>query len=70
MPPTHVYVKRNPIHPYTYNDPNDLPFIQWKYVKISTAYSMYTSKQIGWERAKRSEYEDWCIKIKQFKEEL
>ena len=42
MPPTHVYVKRNPIHPYTYNDPNDLPFIQWKYVKISVAYNMYT----------------------------
>jgi hypothetical protein len=31
---------------------------------------MYTSKQIGWERAKRSEYEDWCTKIKKFKEEL
>ena len=70
MAPKYVYVKRNPIHPYTYNNPDDLPYIQWKYVKISTAYSMYTSKQIGWERAKRSEYEDWCIKIKQFKEEL
>jgi hypothetical protein len=70
MPPTHVYVKRNPIHPYTYNDPADLPYIQWKFVKLSTAYSMYTSKQIGWERAKRSEYDDWCIKIKKFKEEL
>ena len=70
MPPTHVYVKRNPIHPYTYNDPADLPYIQWKFVKLSTAYSMYTSKQIGWERAKRSEYDDWCIKIKKIKEEL
>ena len=70
MPPTHVYVKRNPIHPYTYNDPADLPYIQWKFVKLSIAYSMYTSKQIGWERAKRSEYDDWCIKIKKFKEEL
>ncbi len=70
MPPTHVYVKRNPIHPYTYNDPADLPYIQWKYVKISIAYSMYTSKQIGWERAKRNEYDDWCIKINKFKEEL
>ncbi len=70
MPPTHVYVKRNPIHPYTYNDPADLPYIQWKFVKLSTAYSMYTSKQIGWERAKRSEYDDWCMKIKKFKEEL
>ena len=25
MAPTHVYVKRNPIHPYTYNNPDDLP---------------------------------------------
>ena len=49
MAPTHVYVKRNPIHPYTYNNPDDLPYIQWKYVRISIAYSMYTSKQIGWE---------------------
>jgi hypothetical protein len=70
MPPSHVYVKRNPIHPYTYNDPADLPFIQLKFVKISVAYNMYTSKQIGWERAKRSEYEEWCTKMKQFKEEL
>jgi len=70
MPPTHVYVKRNPIHPYTYNNPADLPYIQWKFVKLSTAYSMYTSKQIGWERAKRSEYDNWCIKINKFKEEL
>ena len=70
MPPSHVYVKRNPIHPYTYNDPNDLPYIQWKYVKLSVAYNMYTSKQIGWERAKRSKYEQWCIKMKKFKEEL
>ena len=70
MPPKHVWVKRNPIHPYTYNNSEDLPFIQWKLVKISTAYTMYTSKQIGWERAKRSEYEEWCTKMKQFKEEL
>ena len=70
MPPTHVYVKRNPIHPYTYNNPADLPYIQWKYVKISIAYSMYTSKQIGWERAKLSEYDDWRIKMNKFKEEL
>ena len=70
MAPTHVYVKRNPIHPYTYNNPDDLPYIQWKYVRISIAYSMYTSNQIGWERAKRSEYEEWCAKMKKFKEEL
>ena len=69
-PPKYVYVKRNPVHPYTYNNPTDLPYIQWKYVRISVAYTMYTSKQIGWERAKRSEYEDWCTKMKKFKEEL
>jgi hypothetical protein len=68
--PKYVYVKRNPIHPYSYNIPEDLPFIQWKYVKISTAYNMYTSKQVGWERAKKHEYEDWCIKLKKFKEKL
>ena len=70
MPPTHVYVKRNPIHPYTYNNPKDLPYIQWKYVKLSVAYNMYTSKQIGWERAKKHEYEDWCNKMKKFNEKL
>ena len=70
MPPKHVWVKRNPIHPYTYNNPDDLPYIQWKYVKLSVAYNMYTSKQIGWERAKKYEYEDWCIKMQKFKEEL
>jgi len=70
MPPSHVYVKRNPVHPYTYNNPDDLPYIQWKYVKLSVAYNMYTSKQIGWERAKRSEYEGWCTKMQKFKEEL
>tara|TARA_A100001388_G_C28412314_1_gene331136 strand:+ start:345 stop:557 length:213 start_codon:yes stop_codon:yes gene_type:complete len=70
MPPKHVWVKRNPIHPYTYNNPDDLPYIQWKYVKLSVAYNMYTSKQIGWERAKKHEYKNWCIKMQKFKEEL
>ena len=70
MPPSHVYVKRNPVHPYTYNNPDDLPYIQWKYVKLSVAYNMYTSKQIVWEREKRSEYEEWCTKMQKFKEEL
>tara|TARA_B100000131_G_scaffold41763_1_gene37602 strand:+ start:453 stop:665 length:213 start_codon:yes stop_codon:yes gene_type:complete len=68
MPPSHVYVKRNPIHPYTYNNPDDLPYIQWKYVRISVAYDMYTSKQIGWERAKREEYEQWCKQMEELKE--
>ncbi len=70
MPPTYVYVKRNPIHPYTYNDPNDLLHIQWRYVKISTAYNMYTSKQIGWERATTKEYQEWCAKVEKSKEGL
>ncbi|QDP46123.1 MAG: hypothetical protein Tp172DCM1112201_54 [Prokaryotic dsDNA virus sp.] len=68
MPPSHVYVKRNPIHPYTYNNPDDLPYIQWKFVRISVAYGMYTSKQIGWERAKREEYEQWCKQMEELKE--
>lgn len=59
MPPKYVYVRRNPIHPYTYNNPDDLPYIQWKRVKISTAYTMYTSKQKGWERAKTTDYINW-----------
>ena len=69
-PPSYVYVTRNPVHPYTYNNPDDLPYIQWKYVKLSVAYNMYTSKQIGWERAKKHEYTDWCTKMQKFKEEL
>lgn len=69
-PPSYVYVKRNPVHPYTYNNPDDLPYIQWKYVKLSVAYNMYTSKQVGWERAKKHEYTDWCTKMQKFKEEL
>ena len=62
--PKYVYVKRNPIHPYSYNIPEDLPFIQWKYVKISTAYNMYTSKQVGWERAKKTRVRRLVYKIK------
>ena len=63
----YVYVKRNPIHPYRYCDPNDLTYIQWKRVSLATAYNMYTSKQIGWERAKIKEYLDWSEKMKKLK---
>ena len=49
--------------------PKDLPFIQWKYVKISTAYNMYTSKQVGWERAKKGEYQDWCVRMEKLRKE-
>ena len=63
-----VYVKRNPIHPYRYSDSNDLPFIQWKLVSKGVAFNMVHSKQIGWERAKKNEYEEWCIQMQEFKE--
>ena len=42
---------------------------QWKYVKISTAYNMYTSKQSGWERAK-TRVRRLVYKNAKFKEEL
>lgn len=65
-----VYVKRNPVHPYRYLDPNDLPFIQWKLVSKGTAFNMVHSKQIGWERAKKNEYKQWCMQMQKFKEKL
>lgn len=60
-----VLVKRNPIHPYTYKNPDDLPRIQWKLVSKGVAYNMVHSKQIGWERAKKGEYEAWQQQMKQ-----
>jgi hypothetical protein len=65
-----IYVKRNPVHPYRYSDPNDLPFIQWKLVSKGTAFNMIHSKQIGWERAKKNEYKEWYMQMQKFKEEL
>jgi len=55
---TYVYVKRNTLHPYTYPT-EDTPYIQFKLVSISVAYNMVHSKQIGWERAKKGDYEEW-----------
>ena len=55
---TYVYVKRNTLHPYTYPT-EDTPYIQFKLVSISVAYNMVHSKQIGWERAKKGDYEKW-----------
>jgi hypothetical protein len=60
QPPKYVYVKRNPINPYTYTDPKDLPYLQWKRVRVSVAYNMCVSKKVGWERAKEQEYQLWC----------
>ena len=56
--PTYVYVKRNTLHAYTYPT-EDTPYIQFKLVSISVAYNMVHSKQIGWERAKKGDYEEW-----------
>ena len=55
----YVYVKRNNLHPYTYPDV-DAPHIEFKYVPMSTAFNMVHSKRIGWERAKKGDYENWC----------
>ena len=55
----YVYVKRNTKHPYT-NPDVDAPHIQFKYVPMGTAFNMVHSKRIGWERAKKGDYEHWC----------
>tara|TARA_R100000541_G_scaffold142_3_gene519 strand:- start:12575 stop:12781 length:207 start_codon:yes stop_codon:yes gene_type:complete len=61
-----IYVKRNPIHHYRrYNDPKDLPFIQWKRVSRSTAYNMTVSKQQGWEQASTKQYKQWLAAMKE-----
>jgi|TARA_R100000482_G_scaffold114658_2_gene57496 hypothetical protein len=59
---TYVYVKRNTKRPYSYSD-EDVDYIQFKYVPLSTAFNMIHSKQIGWERAKKGDYAHW-IKLK------
>ena len=60
-----VLVKRNPIHPYTYKNPDDLPHIKWKLVSKGVAYNMIYSKQICLERAKKGEYEYLQQQMKQ-----
>ena len=62
----YVYVKRNNLHPYTYPDV-DAPHIEFKYVPMSTAFNMVHSKRIGWERAKKGDYEHWCKLTKRSK---
>ena len=61
-----VYVKRNTLHPYTYRI-EDTPYIQFKYVSISIAYNMVQGRQVGWERAKKGDYEQWLNNRKKFK---
>ena len=55
---TYVYVKRNRKHPYSYPD-EDAPYTEFKLVSLGTAFNMVNSKQIGWERAKKGDYEHW-----------
>ena len=60
---TYVYVKRNNKHPYSYPDV-DAPHIEFKLVPMGTAFNMVNSKRVGWERAKKSEYEHWLTLTK------
>ena len=63
---TYVYVKKNRLHPYSYSQ-EDTIYIEFKYVSMGTAYNMIHSKQVGWERAKKGEYEIWLKNRKQIK---
>jgi len=54
---TYVMVKRNTKSHYSYPDEH-APFIQYKKVRLSVAFNMVNSR-IGWERAKKGEYEEW-----------
>lgn len=63
---TYVYVKRNTLHSYTYPT-EDTPYIQFKYVSMGVAYNMVHGQQIGWERAKKGDYEKWVNNRKKFK---
>lgn len=64
-----IYVKRNPLCLYRYNSPEHLPYIQWKLVTRGVAYNMVHSKQVGWERAKKGEYEEWSAQMDKLKKE-
>ena len=63
---TFVHVKKNRLHPYTYPK-EDVIYIEFQYVSMGTAYNMIHSKQVGWERAKKGEYEKWLKHRKQIK---
>jgi len=62
---TYIYVKRNTKHPYSYPD-EDAPFTQFKKVKMGVAFNMVNSR-VGWERAKREDYEHWRQLIRNIK---
>ena len=64
--PTYVYVKRNTLHPYTYQI-EDTSYIQFKLVSISVAYNMVHGTQVGWDRAKKGDYEKWFNNRKKLK---
>ena len=55
---TYVYVKRNRKRPFSYPD-KDASDTEFKLVSMGTAFNMVRSKQIGWERAKKGDYEHW-----------
>ena len=63
---TFVHVKRNRLHPYTYPK-EDVVYIEFQYVSMGIAYNMIHSKQVGWERAKKGEYEEWLKNRKKVK---
>ena len=63
---TFVHVKRNRLHPYTYPK-EDTIYSELQYVSMGTAYNMIHSKQVGWERAKKGEYEKWLKLRKEIK---
>lgn len=63
---TYVYVKKNRLHPYSYPQ-EDTIYIEFQYVSMGTAYNMIHSKQVGWERAKKGEYETWLKNRKRIK---
>ncbi len=59
---TYVMVKRNTKNPYTYTD-KDAPYIQFKKVRLATAFNMVNSR-VGWERAKKGDYEKWSLAMR------
>ena len=54
---TYVMVKRNTKSHYSYPDEH-APFIQYKKVRLGVAFNMVNAR-IGWERAKKGDYERW-----------
>ena len=55
---TYVYIRKNWKRPYSYPD-EDIPFIQFRHVPMSTAFNMVHGLQVGWGRASKKQYEHW-----------